>query len=149
MFQTKSEKHISLDEKTEALLSQNIKYIVADAGYTDFDRIQRLAENQLFLLTPITGAKAARKVAYLQAIETSPELKAYQQQRKTAIEPVFSLLSELTGTDKNQKQLPVRHLENVKTFLMLAVVLLQIAMLVNLTANKPHREVSQMKTLFQ
>ena len=138
-----------LDQKTDALLAQNIKSIVADAGYTDFGRIQKLTEEQLFLLTPITGAKDARKVAYLEAIKTSPEMQAYQKQRKTAIEPVFSLLSELIGTDKNQKQLPVSRIENVKSFLMLGVVLLQIAMLVNLTFNRPCREVSRMKTLFR
>ena len=143
-----SEKAV-LDQKTETLLVRNIRFIVADAGWTDFGRIQKLAKDQLFLLTPITGAKDAQKVAYLETIETSPQLQTYQQQRKTAIEPVFSLLSELTGTDKNQKQLPVSSIRNVKSFLMLAVVLLQIAMLVNSTFHRPCREVSRMKTLFR
>ena len=58
-----------LDEKTDALLSKNIKYIVADAGYTDFARIQALAKHGLFLITPITNAKAAQKVAYLQTLQ--------------------------------------------------------------------------------
>ena len=102
----------------------------------------------MFLLTPITDAKATEKVAYLQAIETSPQLQTYQQ-RKTAIEPIFSLLSELTGTNNNQKQLPISRIENVKSFLLLAIVLLQIAMLVNSIWNRPRREVSRMKTLFQ
>ncbi len=138
-----------LDQKIDALLDRNIRYIVADAGYTDFGRIQTLAKNGLFLLTPITGAKDAKKLAYLQAIETSPHLQSYQEQRKTAIEPVFSLLSELTATDNNQKQLPMCGLENVRTFLMLSAVLLQIAMLINSIWNRPGREVSRMKTLFQ
>lgn len=140
---------MGLDQKIDALLDRNIKYIVADAGYTDFVRIETLAKNGLFLLTPITGAKKDKKVAYLKAIETSPELRGYQQQRKTAIEPMFSLLSELTGTDNNQKQLPVSRIENVKSFLMLAIVLLQIAMLVNSIWNLPCREVSRMITLFR
>ena len=138
-----------LDHKIEALSARNIRYIVADAGYTDFARIQTHAEDGLFLLTPITGAKNDKKLAYLEAIQTSPYLQAYQQKRKTAIEPVFSLLCELTGTDNNQKQLPVSGIENVKTFLLLSIVLLQIAMLVNLIWNGPSREVSRMKTLFQ
>ena len=95
-----------LDQKIDALVVRNIRYIVADAGYTDFGRIQALTKNGLFLLTPITGAKNDKKVAYLEAIHTSPQLQAYQKQRKTAIEPIFGLLSELTGTDNNQKQLP-------------------------------------------
>ena len=138
-----------LDHKIEAYKARNIKYVVADAGYTDFARIQTHAKNGLFLLTPITGAKNAKKLAYLEAIETSPQLQTYQQNRKTVIEPVFSLLCEITGTKHNQKQLPVRHIENVKTFLLLSVVLLQIAMLVNSIWNLPSKKVSRMKTLFQ
>ena len=46
-----------------------------------------------------SGAKNDKKLAYLQAIETLPHGQSYQEQRKTAIEPVFSLLSELTATD--------------------------------------------------
>ena len=138
-----------LDQKTDTLLARNIKYVVADAGYVDFARIQTLAKDGLFLLTPIPGVKATEKLAYLQAIETSPQLQTYQQQCKTAIEPVFNLLSDLTGTKNNQKQLPISRLENVRTFLMLAIVLLQIAMLVNSIYNLPSREVSRMKTIFQ
>ena len=33
-----------LDQKTDALLAKDIKYIVADAGYTDFGNIQALAK---------------------------------------------------------------------------------------------------------
>ena len=138
-----------LDEKTDVLLARNIKYIVADAGYTNFARIQALAKEGLFLLTPITNAKDAKKVAYLQALQTSPELRSYQEHRKTAIEPVFSLLTELTGIENSEKQLAVSGIENVKSFLMIATLLLQIAMLVNSIYNLPDREVSRMIRLFQ
>ena len=138
-----------LDEKTQALIVRNIRYIVADAGYTDFNRVQTLAESGLLLLTPIPGAKNQRKVAYLQAIDAAPELRAYQKQRKTAIEPIFSLLSELTGTDTNQKQLPMSRLDNVRTFLRLAVMLLQLAMIINSIWNLPSREVSWMRAYFR
>ena len=139
-----------LDEKTEALIARNIRYIVADAGYTDFNRVQTLAESGLLLLTPIPGAKNPRKVAYLQAIDAAPELRAYQEQRKTAIEPVVSLLSELTvSTDTNQKQLPISRLDNVRTFLRLAVMLLQLAMSINSIWNLPDREVSWMIACFR
>lgn len=138
-----------LDEKTDALLSKNIKYIVADAGYTDFARIQALAKHGLFLLTPITNAKAAKKVAYLQTLQRSPELRTYQEHRKTAIEPVFSLLIQLTGTENTEKQLPVSGIENVRPFLLIATLTLQIAMVVNSIYNLPDREVSRMITLFQ
>lgn len=138
-----------LDHKIEAYKTRNIKFIVADAGYTDFARIQIHAKNKLFLLTPITNAKNAKKLAYLDAIETSPQLQAYQENRKTAIEPIFSLLCDLTGTQDNQKQLPVSGIENVRTFILLSVLLLQIAMLVNSIWNLPSKQVSRMKTLFR
>ena len=138
-----------LDHKIEAYKTRNIKFVVADAGYTDFARIQTHAKDNLFLLTPITNAKNEKKLAYLDAVETSPELQAYQQNRKTAIEPIFNLLCDLTGTHNNQKQLPVSGIENVRTFILLSVVLLQIAMLVNSIWNLPSKQVSRMKTLFQ
>ena len=71
-----------LDQKIDALLDRNIRYIIADTGYTDFARIQTHAKNGLFLLTPITGAKNNKKLAYLEAIETSSHLQAYQQNAK-------------------------------------------------------------------
>ena len=54
-----------LDHKIEAYKTRNIKFVVADAGYTDFARIQTHAKDNLFLLTPITNAKNAKKLAYL------------------------------------------------------------------------------------
>lgn len=138
-----------LHEKTQALIDRNIRYIVADAGYTDFKQVQTLAESGVLLLTPIPGAKDPRKVAYLQAIEATPELRAYQEQRKTAMEPIFSLLSELTvSTDAKQKQLRVSRLDNVRTFLRLAVMLLQLSMIINSIWNLPGREVSWMIACF-
>ncbi|RKU28593.1 hypothetical protein C6497_07470, partial [Candidatus Poribacteria bacterium] len=111
--------------------------------------IKTHAKDNLFLLTPITNAQNAKKLAYLDAIETSPQLQAYQQNRKVVIEPIFSLLCDLTGTHNNQKQLPVSRIENVRTFILLSVMLLQIAMLVNSIWNLPSKQVSRMKSLFQ
>lgn len=93
-----------LDQKMDTLIPRQTKSIVVDAGYTDFTRIQTLAKKELFLITLITDAKKDKKVAYLQAIETSPELRGYQQHRKTAIELVFSLLSDLAAIESKRKE---------------------------------------------
>ena len=133
-----------LDHKTDALLARNIRYITADAGYTDLNRVKQLASQGVLLLTPVAGAKSDRALDYLQAIETSQTLNHYQKQRKTAIEPVFAVMLELAAIDSNQKQLPISRIDNVRPFLLLTVVLLQLAMIVNSIWNLPFRNVSVM-----
>ena len=139
----------ALDQKTDALLGRNIGYVIADAGYVDMGRVKALLAHGLFLVTPVPGAKRDETMAYLSAIESSETLVAYQNQRKTAIEPVFALLSELSSTDKNQKQLPVSGIKNVRSFLMLSVMVLQVAMIVNSIFNRPLRNVSLMIASFR
>ena len=136
-----SEKAV-LDLKTESMVDRNIGYIVADGGYTDLKRVKALAKKGVLLLTLVAGAKSRQAVCYLEAVNNSEQLGAYQKKRKTVIEPVFALLSALVSTPANQKQLSVSRIENVNPFLMLAVMLLQLAMLVNLTWNLPFGKVS-------
>ena len=139
----------ALDEKIDALLTRNIAYLIADAGYTDLSRVKALLAYGLWLVTPVQGAKRDEALAYLSAIKRCEAVVAYQNQRKTAIEPVFSLLIELSATDKNQKQLPVSGIKNVRTFLMLSVMLLSVAMVVNSIFNLPLRNVSSMIASFR
>ena len=143
-----SEKAV-LDQKTDALLARNIRYITADAGYTDLNRVEQLASAGVLLLTPVTGAKSDKALGYLEAIATSEPLNHYQQQRKTAIEPVFGVLLELGATNANQKQLPISRLDNVRPFLLITVILLQLAMLVNSIWHLPFRNVSLMIAAFR
>ncbi|MFQ5988128.1 MAG: hypothetical protein ACE5H6_04680, partial [Dehalococcoidia bacterium] len=42
--------------------------------------------------------------------------------RKTAVEPLFDLISKVLGTTDNQKQLPIKGLANVRTCLTLGVL---------------------------
>ena len=133
----------------EALLERNIRYIAADAGYTDLNRVERLAEKGVLLLTPVNRAKSNKALDYLQAIETSALLANYQKQRKTAIEPVFGLLIELAATDANHKQLPISRIDNVRPFLLVTVILLQLAMLVNSIYHLPGRKVAAMIAAFR
>lgn len=139
----------ALDAKIDALLARNITYIIADAGYTDMGRVKALLERGLWLVTPVPGARRTEALSYLSAIERCETLVAYQNRRKTAIEPVFCLLSTLSSTDNNQKQLPVSGLKNVRTFLMVSVMLLSVAMIVNSIFNLPLRNVSSMISSFR
>ena len=68
--------------------------------------------------------------AYRQFIKQS-DIVPLRRQRKTAIEPVFDLLTKLLGLTGKQKQLTLQALATVRTFLGLAVLSLQIAMLAN------------------
>jgi hypothetical protein len=139
----------AIEQKLDWLLARNIRYVIADSGYTDFQRVKRFAEYGILLITPIPGAKRAETVNYLSAINSSEALSAHQNRRKTAIEPVFSLLSVLASTGANQKQLGLSGMENVRTFLILSVMLLQVAMAVNSIWNLPLRNVSSLSAAFR
>ena len=143
-----SEKAV-LDRQLNSLLEQNIGYLVADAGYTDLNRTQHLAKQGLLLLTPVIGAKSDRALHYVEAVNQSAQWQIYQHKRKVAIEPIFGLLNQLLSTHNNKKQLPVSRKANVSTFLMLGVVLVQLAMLVNSIWGKPLRNVTHLITLFR
>lgn len=143
-----SEKAI-LDQQIDKMLAQNVGYIVADAGYTDLNRTEKLANQGLLLITPVIGAKRPQAQGYVEAINQSQRLHTYQQKRKVAIEPIFELLKQLLSTHNNHKQLPVKGQSNVRTFLILGVVLLQVAMLVNSIWGRPLRNVTHFITIFR
>lgn len=143
-----SEKAI-LDKQLDKLLTQNIGYIVADAGYTDLKRTEQLANKGLLLITPVIGAKRPQAQRYVEVINQSTLLQAYQQKRSYVIEPIFELLKQLLSTHTHHKQLPVSGKPNVVTFLMLGVVLLQVAMLVNSIWGRPLKNVTHLITVFR
>ena len=68
---------------------------------------------------------------------------------KTAIEPIFDLLSKLLSITGKHKPLPVRNLVYVSTFLGLGILLLQVSMLMNVQYGIPTRNVPYIKTCFQ
>lgn len=142
-----SEKAV-LDRKKEKLLQRNIGYLVADDGYTDLRRTEELAQAGLLLITPAIGATGDKGSRYVQYLN-QPVLRAYQSQRKVAIEPIFDLLKMLLSTPNNHKQLPVSGKANGVTFLALGVVLLQLAMLMNSIWGLPLRNVTHLIILFR
>lgn len=65
------------------------------------------------------------------------------------IEPTFNFLSKLLATTGQHKPLPVSGLPYVSIFLGLGLILLQLTMLINVQWQRPIRNVTHIKTIFQ
>lgn len=65
------------------------------------------------------------------------------------IEPTFDFLNKFLVMTGQHKPLPVNGLPYVSTFLDLGVILLQLAMLMNVRWQRPVRNVTHIKTVFQ
>ena len=138
-----------LDTKKDRLIEKGVRCIVADNGYVDKKRQAIFAETQVLLLTPKTTLAVANALLGADPVYTATQVKTWQAARKTAIEPVFDLLSKLLSTTGAHKPLPLRGLAYVSTFLGIGVLLLQLAMLVNIRCRLPTRNVTHIKTVFR
>lgn len=138
-----------LDQKEETILTHLRPHTLAtDNGYTQATRIRRWATRGVALLTP---AKKWVKGRFAQAYHRFlrlPDIAQHLQKRRTSIEPLFDLIAKVIGTDAKQKQLPVQHLDKVRTCLALATLSVQIAMIVNSIYGLPHRNISNMAAVF-
>ena len=138
-----------LDTKKEKLVDRGTRCIVADNGYVDKKRATAFAEVDVLLLTPKTTLLEANALLGADLLYTTRQVKTYRGARKTAIEPVFDLLSKLLSITGTHKPLPVRGLAYVSTFLGLGILLLQVSMLMNVRCGIPTRNVSYIKTCFR
>ena len=138
-----------LDEKQERIIEKGIKCLVADAGYRDKKRTTAFAKAHVMLLTPDVSVEQAETMFGPMDATAAANFNETKASRKTAIEPVFDLLSKLLATNGAHKPLPVSGLPYVSTFLGLGVLLLQLAMLMNVIYQLPTRSVTHMKTVFQ
>jgi hypothetical protein len=141
------ESHV-LEQKTHALFRLCPVAVVGDNAYCKAMRVRRWAKQGLLLLTPADRWQQGRYAeAYHRFIQRRPAAQ-WLTGRKTAIEPVFDLFSKVLGTTQNQKQLPLQGLANVRTFLSLEVLAVQIAMIVNNVWGLPLRQISHFLTVF-
>ena len=138
-----------LDTKKERLVDRGTRCIVADNGYVDKKRATAFAESDVLLLTPKTTLDEANARLGADPLYTARQVATYRGARKTAIEPVFDLLSKLLSITGTHKPLPVRGLAYVSTFLGIGILLLQVAMLMNVRCGIPTRNVSYIKTCFR
>jgi hypothetical protein len=111
-------------------------------------RIRHWAAEGVVLLTPAAKWQNGRyATAYHRFIAKAP-CRNWLKCRKTAIEPIFDLFAKVLGTANNHKQLPLQHLANVRSFLCLGVLAVQIAMIVNNAFGLPLRQISNISTAF-
>ena len=112
-------------------------------------RATAFAELNVLLLTPKTTLEEANSLLGADPLYTATQVETWQAARKTAIEPVFDLLSKLLSITGAHKPLPVRGVAYVSTFLGLGILLLQVSMLMNVRCGIPTRKVSYIKTCFR
>ena len=112
-------------------------------------RATAFAQAEVLLLTPKTTLDEANRLLGADPLYTATQVATYRAARKTAIEPVFDLLSKLLSVTGIHKPLPMRGLAYVSTFLGLGILLLQLSMLINVRCGIPTRNVSHIKTCFR
>lgn len=77
-----------------------------------------------------------------------PEM-ATQLRRRTAVVPLFDLIALIIGAYNPQKQLPLQGFEKGRSFLALATLFVQIAMLTNTRWGFPHGNIPNNVGAFQ
>ena len=138
-----------LDTKKDRFIEKGVRCIVADNGYVDKKRAAAFAQAEVLLLTPKTTFAEANLLLGADPLYTATQVETWQATRKTAIEPVFDLLSKLLSITGMHKPLPMRDLPYVATFLGLGILLLQLAMLMNVRCGLPTRNITHIKTAFR
>ena len=122
--------HEVIKLKDEAIFSMKTGYIITDDGYTDFDKIRNYAQNGILLVTPAIRVKKATGEIYRQFTRKCISWLCLKN-RKAIIEPVFDLVSRLLNTTNNHKQLPMKGIGNVRSFLAFGVMMTQLALMMN------------------
>ena len=141
------ESHI-LEQKTEMIFQLVPRALVADNAYHKAMRVRQWAKAGILLLTPAATWKNGRYAQAYQRLIKSPPFLKWLSYRKTTIEPVFDLFAKVLGTSNNHKQLPVKGLANVRSFLALGVLAVQISMIINNIWHLPIRQISNTLTVF-
>ncbi len=137
-----------IDQKATQIIQLEPNELVGDDNYTKYTRIRTWAKAGVALLVPaLKWVKGRYAQAYHRFI-SQPENADLLACRGTAVEPLFDLISKVLGTTNNQKQLPIKGLANVRTFLTLGVLTVQIAMIANSIWGLPLRDVSHMTAVF-
>jgi len=137
-----------LEQKKQALFALDPQAIAGDNAYFKAMRVRNWAAEGVILLTPAVKWQNGRYAAAYHRFITKAPFKKWLKCRKTAIEPVFDLFSKVLGTANNHKQLPLQRLANVRTFLCLGVLAVQIAMIANNIFGLPLRHISNLLTAF-
>lgn len=122
--------------------------LCGDDAYTAAQRIRNWAQHAIILLTPALRWRNGRYAKAYHHFIQQPDIAPLLYHRKTAIEPVFDLLARLLGLTGKQKQLTLQRLPNVRTYLALAVLSLQFALIANNIWDLPFRSISLIHGVF-
>lgn len=134
-----------IDQKATIVLeSLQPTTLSADNSYAKASRIRRWAQQGVALLTPAAKWTKGRYAQAYHAYLKQPANLLRLRKRRTTIEPLFDLIAKVLGSTAKQKQLPIQHLDNVRTCLALATFSIQIAMIVNSIWALPLRNISTM-----
>lgn len=137
-----------LEQKKEALFALDPQALAADNAYFKATRLRQWAAEGVILLTPAAKWQKGRYATAYHRFITKTPCSDWLKCRKTAIEPVFDLFSKVLGTANNHKQLPLQLLPNVRTFLCLGVLAVQIAMIANNVFGLPLRQIANLLSAF-
>lgn len=139
-----------IDQKAPILLEAiQPTTLSADNSYAKASRIRKWAKQGVTLLSPAYKWVNGRFAKAYHRFIKLPLNALRLRNRKTIVEPLFDLIAKVMGTTGKQKQLPVQHLDNVRSCLALATLSVQIAMLANNIWDLPPRTVSEMAAAFQ
>lgn len=139
---------VVFEQKKDLLFAFHPEAIVGDNAYFKAMRLRQWAAQGVLLLSPAATWKSGKFAkAYHRFIRQEP-YSDWLKCRKTAIEPVFDLFSKVLGTTHNHKQLPVQSLSNVRSFLCLGVLAVQVAMIVNNVFALPFRHIASFLSAF-
>jgi hypothetical protein len=137
-----------IDEKGPQIEPLAPQEIVGDDAYTKSSRIRRWAKQGIAFLVPALKWRASRPAQAYHQFLSQPENTALLAARKTAVEPLFDLVSQAVGTTNNHKQLSIKGLANVRTCLALGVLTVQIAMIMNNIWGMALHNISHMLSVF-
>ncbi len=131
-------------QKVPFLLKLSPEEVIGDDAYTNLNRTEYFARAGIALVTPALRLGDGPKAKAYKNFINQPENKALLRGRKRIIEPAFDLISKVSGTLNNHKQLPVKRLGKVRSFLLLSVFIVQVAMVANSVWHLPLREISHL-----
>ena len=139
-----------LDQKEALILNQlRPQTVAADNAYTKAMRIRNWKRVGVLLLTPAHRWVHGRFARAYHRFIQSPDMVQHMRNRRTSVEPLFDLIAKVIGTHAQQKHLPVKSLDKVRSCLALATLSIQIAMIINAKWGLPHRNISDIATAFQ
>ena len=127
----------------------NPKTLTADDACTKAMRVRRWFKRGGAFITPALRWKKGRYAREYQRFIKLPESAERLKRRRTSVEPLFDLIGKATGTDAGYRQLPVKGIDNARSFLIIGSLSVQIAMIVNHRWGLPHRAISKMTAVLR